>query len=53
MYHEHFSYFSIFSLLKILKKTDLIIYNIEKIKTHGGSLRIYLRKDCGRSKKTI
>ena len=44
MYHEHFSYFSVFSLVKLLTNTDLVIYNIEKLKTHGGSLRVLLKK---------
>tara|TARA_B100001248_G_C27375918_1_gene454267 strand:+ start:307 stop:1530 length:1224 start_codon:yes stop_codon:yes gene_type:complete len=50
MYHEHFSYFSVFSLVNILKNTDLMVYKIEKLKSHGGSLRIFLKKKSKNSK---
>jgi len=43
IYHEHYSYYSFFSINKIFKKHKLIIYNVEKIQTHGGSLRIYIK----------
>jgi cyclopropane fatty-acyl-phospholipid synthase-like methyltransferase len=41
IYHEHFSYFSIYALLQIFSTHKLKIYHIEKLSTHGGSLRIY------------
>lgn len=43
IYHEHFSYLSLVALKPILKKHNLEIYNVEKIKTHGGSLRVWLQ----------
>ena len=43
IYHEHFSYLSLQSTNKILQKYDLEIFNVEKIITHGGSLRIYIK----------
>ncbi len=42
IYHEHYSYISILFLQKLLKKNNLKLYNIEKINTHGGSLRVYI-----------
>lgn len=42
IYHEHYTYLSISFLNNFLKKHKLKIYDVEKIKTHGGSLRIYL-----------
>ena len=42
VYHEHFYYFSLKSLIKIFKKYDLKIWDVEEIDTHGGSLRIYV-----------
>lgn len=42
IYHEHFSYLSITFLTKILKKFGLRIWKIEKLNTHGGSLRTYV-----------
>ena len=41
MYHEHFSYYSLFVFEKILEKNGLCIFDVEKLKTHGGSLRVY------------
>jgi hypothetical protein len=43
IYHEHFSYLSLHSTNKILQKFDFEIFNVEKINTHGGSLRIYIK----------
>ncbi len=45
IYHEHFNYWSLTSLKNFFKNFDLKIYKAEKINTHGGSLRIYLKKD--------
>jgi hypothetical protein len=42
IYHEHFFYYSITSIEKILLKNQLKIFDIEKVNTHGGSLRIYI-----------
>ncbi len=41
IYHEHFSYFSLFVMQKILEKSQLKIIDVEKISTHGGSLRVF------------
>ena len=43
-YDEHAYVFSISALTNITKKTGLSIFNIEKLKTHGGSNRIYFKK---------
>ena len=41
IYHEHFSYLSLLTVSKIFNNSGLKIYDVEQIKTHGGSLRIY------------
>lgn len=41
VYHEHFSYFSILAVKKIFEEQGLKIFDIEKLETHGGSLRVY------------
>jgi hypothetical protein len=43
IYHEHFSYFSFITVEKILAAHGLIIFDVEELNTHGGSLRIYAR----------
>lgn len=41
IYHEHFSYFSQISTIKILEAHGLRVFDVEELKSHGGSLRIY------------
>ena len=43
IYHEHFSYFSLFVVQKIFSFHKLIIFNVEELQTHGGSLRVYVK----------
>ena len=43
IYHEHFSYFSFFTVQQIFKAHNLILFDVEEIPTHGGSLRIYAK----------
>ena len=44
IYHEHFSYLSVIAIRPLLERHGLRLYKIEKLPTHGGSLRIYLCK---------
>jgi SAM-dependent methyltransferase len=41
IYHEHFSYFSFLAVRQIFARHGLRIFDVEKLSTHGGSLRIY------------
>jgi len=41
VYHEHYSYLSVYTTSKIFEENGLRIFKIEKLPTHGGSLRIY------------
>jgi SAM-dependent methyltransferase len=41
IYHEHFSYFSLLSTTKILQAHGLKIFDVEDLKSHGGSLRVF------------
>jgi SAM-dependent methyltransferase len=43
IYHEHFSYFSLITVEKIFAAHSLILFDVDEIPTHGGSLRIYVR----------
>jgi SAM-dependent methyltransferase len=42
IYHEHFSYFSFVTTDRLAELHGLKIIDVEKLKTHGGSLRVYL-----------
>jgi 2-polyprenyl-3-methyl-5-hydroxy-6-metoxy-1,4-benzoquinol methylase len=41
IYHEHFSYFSFLTVRRIFAAHGLTIFDVEELRTHGGSLRIY------------
>ena len=43
IYHEHFSYFSFSTVEKVFEAQGLRIFDVEKLPTHGGSLRTYAR----------
>lgn len=41
IYHEHFSYFSLLTTLRIVEAHGLKVFDVEELKSHGGSLRVY------------
>ena len=41
IYHEHFSYFSFLTVEKIFARHGLVLFDVDELPTHGGSLRIY------------
>ncbi len=43
IYHEHFSYFSLLSGEAIMEAHGLAVFDVEELKSHGGSLRLYAR----------
>jgi hypothetical protein len=43
IYHEHFSYLSFTTVSKIFEAYDLVMFDVEEISTHGGSLRIFAK----------
>ena len=43
IYHEHFSYFSFIAVEKIFAEHGITLFDVEELKTHGGSIRIYGR----------
>jgi len=45
IYHEHVNYWSLITLKTFFELFDAVIFNAEKINTHGGSLRIYVKKN--------
>jgi SAM-dependent methyltransferase len=48
IYHEHFQYFSFLSAQKVLAAHGLEVFDVDELKSHGGSLRYYAqRADTG------
>jgi len=50
IYHEHFSYFSFLTVEKVFASHGLVLFDVEELPTHGGSLRIYARHNDDESK---
>ena len=46
IYHEHYNYWSLTSLVRFFNKLGGKVYKAEKINTHGGSLRVYIKKNA-------
>ncbi len=43
IYHEHFSYFSFLSAERLFAANGLVLFDVEELPTHGGSLRVWAR----------
>ncbi len=43
IYHEHFSYLSLLAVRTAFARHGLVIFDVEEVRTHGGSLRIHAR----------
>jgi hypothetical protein len=41
VYHEHFSYLSLYTVQRIFGAAGLRVWHVERLPTHGGSLRIF------------
>ena len=44
IYHEHFSYFSLLTARKVLEAHGLELFDVDELKSHGGSLRFYAQR---------
>lgn len=52
IYHEHFSYLSLFTVQQIFAANGLVVFDVEEIPTHGGSLRIFARHEDNEALET-
>ena len=43
IYHEHFSYLSFTTVDKVFAHHGLVLFDVDDLPTHGGSIRIYAR----------
>jgi SAM-dependent methyltransferase len=41
IYHEHFSYFSLLVADRVFRAHGMLVFDVDEIPTHGGSLRIH------------
>ena len=51
IYHEHFSYLSFHTVSRIFSEHGLVLFDVDELPTHGGSLRIYAGHQEDRSKE--
>lgn len=47
VYHEHYSYLSLITVERIMRMNGLAVFNVERLTTHGGSLRVYVQHATG------
>ena len=45
IYHEHFNYWCLLSILNFFESSELKVYKVKEVDTHGGSLRVYTTKN--------
>ncbi len=45
IYHEHYNYWSLTSLVNFFNQFEAKIFKSERVETHGGSIRVYIKKD--------
>ncbi|MEL6445238.1 MAG: class I SAM-dependent methyltransferase [Bacteroidota bacterium] len=43
IYHEHYSYFSLLAVERVFAHFGLVLFDVEELPSHGGSLRIFAR----------
>ena len=53
IYHEHFSYLSFTTVKAIFESLGLVMFDVEELPTHGGSLRIYAKHKEDQSKNIL
>lgn len=45
IYHEHYNYWSVIALNNLFNQINYNISEVEKIETHGGSIRVFVEKN--------
>ena len=52
VYHEHLCYFSVTSVSRLMARQGLVLTDVRRIPTHGGSLRMYVQR-AGRPSASV
>lgn len=45
IYHEHVNYWCLLAILNFFEDSELKVYKVKEVDTHGGSLRVYATKN--------
>lgn len=48
VYHEHLSYWSVNSLITLFKRFNMVVFDVQKVPVHGGTIRVYIKKTEGK-----
>lgn len=48
IYHEHVSYYCLQPLQRLFRRFDMEVFDVKKVSTAGGSLRVYAQKKGGK-----
>ncbi len=47
LYHEHYSYLSLTAVQALCVRNGLVVFDVEELPTHGGSLRVFAQRLAG------
>lgn len=47
VYHEHLCYYSIKPLQRLFERFDMELFDVQRVHSHGGSIRVFARKKTG------
>lgn len=50
VYHEHLSYWSVNSLITLFKRFNMVIFDVQKVPVHGGTIRVFIKEAEGKHK---
>lgn len=53
IYHEHVNYWSVTSLNNFFKKIGLCVSSVEHVDTHGGSIRVCVKREGNKIDKSV
>lgn len=51
IYHEHYSYLSLIAVRRIFERNELVVFDVEELPTHGGSLRVLAQRSDGQTRE--
>jgi len=49
IYHEHYSYFSLLAVERAFHRHGLVLFDVQELPSHGGSLRVFGQHETARS----
>lgn len=47
VHHEHLCYYSVKPLMHLFERFDMEVFDVQRVKNHGGSIRVFARKKTG------